>query len=359
MELQEFINDNEDYIMKLKEHKLNVKKYTRLGLVLVKTYSKNEYDYKNNPWMRYCRGAIIDMKTRRLVCIPPTKSEKIDNFQLSDYGEEYIFEPLIDGTMINMFYHNNSWVISTRSSIGAKNSWDGNVCFCDLFEEINGTEWYDSLNKFNCYSFVLQHKKNRIVSQLIENQIILVEEYNLKDDIIQRLTVDEFDTIEGISNNIPMVKENTVHYFDPTLNFSIKGFTIKNGSQRVKWINPNYEYVSGLKANFNNKFLSYVELRQEWKLSKYLHFFPEERYIYDLYRERYNIIKNKLYESYINLNIQKTITMKDIDYPLRPLVYEIHGYYLKTKHKINMAYINEYMQNIPGKKLLFIYNRMF
>ena len=51
--------------------------------------------------------------------------------------------------------------------------------------------------------------------------------------------------------------------------------------------------------------------------------------------------------------------MKDIDYPLRPLVYEIHGYYLKTKHKINMAYINEYMQNIPGKKLLFIYNRMF
>ena len=149
------------------------------------------------------------------------------------------------------------------------------------------------------------------------------------------------------------------YYLETTNNFSIKGFTIKKGSERIKWINPNYEYVKELKCNFNNKFLSYIELRQEWKLSEYLQYFPEERHIYNLYRDRYNIIKDKLYSSYVLLYIKKEIEKKDVEYSLRPLVHELHKYYLKTKHKINMSYINEYMQGQPGKRLLFIYNQMF
>lgn len=359
MELQNFINNNEDYIFKFRENKMQVKKYTKLGLVLVKAYSNNEYDYKNNPWMRYCRGAIINMDTKRIVCIPPTKSEKKEELELNDYDEKYVFEPLIDGTMINMFYHNDEWMISTRSSIGARNSWDEKIRFSELFESVQGTEWYNSLDKEKCYSFVLQHRKNRIVSQIVEDNIILVEVHDMGDDNMRRLKTEEFDTIDGIHNNILMVRENASYYFDPVLNYSIKGFTIKNGSERIKWINPKYEYVCNLKSNFNNKFLSYISLRQGWKLSEYLKFFPEERHKYDMYKERYNSIKNKLYNSYVELNINKTIQMNDIEYPLRPLVYEIHGYYLKTKHKINMSYINEYMQSLPGKKLLFIYNRMF
>lgn len=361
MELQRFIDDNEDYIFKFKENKMQVKKYTKLGLLLVKAYSNNDYDYEKNPWMRYCRGAIINMNTNKLVCVPPLKSMKVEEINLENYDDDnYIFEPLIDGTMINMFYHNDEWMISTRSSIGAKNSWDEKVKFCELFESVRGKEWYEYLNKDNCYSFVLQHRKNRIVSDISEDNIILVEVYDIKNDI-RRLKPNEMDDLRkyGIESNVHMVRDNAVYYFNPDINYSIKGFTIKNGCSRIKWINPKYEYVSNLKTNFNNKFLSYIKLRQEWKLSEYLKFFPEERYKYDLYRERYNIIKNKLYDAYVNVNINKTIKLNDVEYPLRPLVYEIHGYYLKTKHKINMSFINEYIQNVEGKKMLFIYNRIF
>lgn len=362
MELQNFINDNEDYIFKFKKNKMQVKNYSKLGLLLVKTYSNNEYDYKNNPWMRYCRGAIINTKTNNLISIPPVKSVKKDDINLNDYDDNYIFEPLIDGTMINMFYHDDKWMISTRSSIGAMNSWDEKIRFCELFESVRGKEWYNNLDKTKCYSFVLQHTKNRIVSKIMENNIILVEVYDMKDDNIRRLTPNEIEALnndEKLNTNILMIKENAKEYFNNDLFYSIKGFTIKKGSERIKWINPNYEYVSNLKTNFNNKFLSYINLRQEWKLSEYLKYFPEERHKYEIYRERYNIIKNKLYESYVSVNITKDKKLNDIDYVLRPLVYEIHGYYLKTKHKINMQYINDYMQNIPGKKMLFIYNRMF
>ena len=62
----------------------------------------------------------------------------------------------------------------------------------------------------------------------------------------------------------------------------MKGFTIKKDGLRVKWINPNYTYVENLKANNNNKFFSYLELRRDYK-REYLKFFPEEQYTFDNY----------------------------------------------------------------------------
>ena len=359
MELQKII-DNEDYMNIFKENNINVRKYSKLRLIILRTYPNHQYDYTTNPWIRYCRGAIINTETNRVVCIPPLKSEQKKEVNINDYNEnEYSFEPLIDGTMINMFYHDDEWMISTRSNIGAKNSWDGKVPFYKLFESVNGVEWYNQLKKDHCYSFVLHHKENRIVSPINENSIFLVEMYDLSCNNIKRLNVKDFDTIDGITNNLLMNKDQSKHYLENENNFSVKGFTIKTDLERIKWMNPNYEYVNSLKKNFNNKFLSYVALRQEWKLSEYLKYFPEERYIYNLYRERFSLIKDELYQSYIKVNITKKITRKEVKYPLRPLVHELHQYYLKTKHKINMNYINEYMQKIPGRRLLFIYNQMF
>ena len=42
MELQKFINDNEEYLKTFKDHKLYVRKYSRLGLALVKCYRNNK-----------------------------------------------------------------------------------------------------------------------------------------------------------------------------------------------------------------------------------------------------------------------------------------------------------------------------
>ena len=50
------------------------------------------------------RGAIINTKTNRLVCIPPVKSDLKETIETDDYSD-WSFEPLVDGVMINMFYH--------------------------------------------------------------------------------------------------------------------------------------------------------------------------------------------------------------------------------------------------------------
>ena len=165
MELQKFINENENFIQAFKDHKVFVRKYSKQGLVLVKCYRNNVYDYELHPWLKYCRGAIIDIEKRQLVCIPPMKSNQKYNLEeiIDEYDETKMYEPLIEGTMINMFYHNDEWMIATRSNIGAKNSWEKKEPFYNMFLEVHGNEWFEGLNKGYCYSFILHHIKNRNV----------------------------------------------------------------------------------------------------------------------------------------------------------------------------------------------------
>ena len=313
MELQTFINGNTDYVSKFKENNLYVRKYSQLKLILVKAKRDVEYDYENNEWMRYCRGVIINSETNRVVCIPPVKSFRKEEIITDNYDGEFLFEPLVDGVMINMFFHNDEWVISTRSNIGAKNKWDGKTPFHELFKKVNGVEWFDQLDRNNCYSFTLQHKDNRIITPVYKNLIFMNEVHNLGDVKILRL----------------------------------------------KWINPNYEYVEKLKVNNNNKFFTYIELRRSFKLGEYLKFFPEEQYLFDNYKNNYNMIKNELYDSYVSLKIKKEKEWSDIRYEFKPLIKDLHNDYMKGNGKINSHYINSYMERLPIGKLFFIYNRIF
>ena len=86
-----------------------------------------------------------------------------------------------------MFYHEDDWIISTRSNIGAKNKWDGKVPFHELFKSVNGIEWFNLLNKDHCYSFTLQHRNNRIITHVLQNFIFMNEIYNLSDGNIVKL----------------------------------------------------------------------------------------------------------------------------------------------------------------------------
>ena len=135
MELQEYIQKTDNYLQTFKDQKIYVQKNG--GLALLKMYRNRGYDFENNPWLRYCRGAIVDLATNKLICVSPMKSEKVENINDLTDNDDITYENLLEGTMINMFYHNNEWKISTRSSIGCKNSWDGKVSFLDMFREVS------------------------------------------------------------------------------------------------------------------------------------------------------------------------------------------------------------------------------
>ena len=354
MELQKYINENNDYLSQFKDYKLYVRNYTKLGLSIVKSYRNNNYDYQKNPWLRYCRGAVINTKTNRLICVPPQKADIDDDLMkhIETFNEEYTYEPLIDGTMINMFYHNDQWMIATRSNIGAKNSWDSKQPFNKMFLDVNGEEWFQHLNKEYCYSFVLHHMDNRIISPIQENAIFLIENHHITENGIVKKDLHEIPMI----TNIFKLTKTMLNDYQGDLFYPVKGFTIKTGEKRMNWINPNYNYVKALKMNYNNKFLNYIALRQHKLLNEYLTYFPEEGYLFNEYRNSFNRIKIKLYESYVSRFIKKEIKNKDIEYPLRPLVYELHNHYHKSGEKITIKTVSDYMHGLDGKRVFFVKN---
>jgi len=356
MELQSYIDATEDYIHKFKDHQLYVRAYTKLNLCIVKCYHNNEYDYEKYPWIKYCRGAVIDTQTNRVICIPPQKGFQTNtlNELIDGYEEESVYEPLIDGTMMNMFYHNDEWMIATRGNIGGMNSWDGKQSFITMFLEVNGSEWFSTLNKTYCYSFVLHHVNNRNVTPIEQNTLFLIENYERKEgQIIQR----PLPEIENINNIFPLTKEMLMGY-QSDLFFSIKGFTIKTKDKRINWINPAYSYVKELKMNHNDKYLNYISLRQKHLLTDYLKYFPEDRFTFNEYRDEFNSIKFMLYERYVSRFIRKEIETKDIEYPLKPLVYELHTHYKESGEKINIKVVSDYMHQLDGKKIMFIRSRL-
>ena len=97
-----------------------------------------DYEYSN----MFCRGLIVNTDTNQIVCLPTPKSTPLrllqDTINNSPVDTNIVLEPLLDGTMINMFYNveDYDWEISTRTVIGAECRWTSQKSFRDMFYEI-------------------------------------------------------------------------------------------------------------------------------------------------------------------------------------------------------------------------------
>ena len=353
MELQNFINENINYLDDLKSRGFKIINFNKYNLVLIKYPYDKTID--TNTYERYLKGCIINTNTNNIVFVPPVKADvlttevDINNCQIQE---------LFDGTMINMFYHNDEWLLSTRSDIGLNNKWQ-QKSFKQMFQESCNID-YDRLNKNHTYSFVLQHVENRNVSIIPENKCILVEVYDI--NTLQMVDLNSFQGIEyngyQIVNyyNINSLDEfisNIVNAQDPS-KFNYKGFTIKSNGKRLKFINPDFEYVKNLKINSNNILFEYCSHIKNGTKDIYLYYFGEQIKKYLKYDNVFNIFKKDLLDTYVNANIKKELDKKEIPFQLKPLVYELHGNYLKTHKKINHLKVDEYIMAMEPDRLTFI-----
>ena len=361
--LQFFIDSHDDYISLFKKNGLKVISNSKYNLMIVKNNYDNPLTFTDDSdyWKMYCRGAVIDTITNKVIALPPVKAIEItldditSNELLNNVNNDiYECQSLIDGTMINLFYH-NEWIISTRSDIGGYNKWSDRKSFRKLFDESCNIE-YDDLNKKCSYSFAMMHTDNRNISPITYNDLYLVEIYSFENDIIHRLPHDSYtknifkqiDSTTDINYYPSMFKNEQAYY--------TKGFTIKIGDKRFKYINPSFTFVKEIKLNYNNPCLTYLHLRQNSTLKLYLNYFPEHTIIFNDYRDKIHKLSNDLYSTYKNVFIHKSIDKKDIPYHLNPLIYEIHKIYLKDKKPTTWTDIKNYIHGLPPKKLMFALN---
>tara|TARA_B100001094_G_scaffold91513_1_gene87501 strand:+ start:2045 stop:3103 length:1059 start_codon:yes stop_codon:yes gene_type:complete len=348
MELQRFLDQNDNYLTLFKEHHLIVKRDRKNNLCLVKNNYNKPLDSRdeNDSWKMYCRGAIINTETNQVVCLPPVKAREINHDEIDSSDHE--IQELIDGTMVNLFYHKDQWMISTRSEIGGYNKWLNKKSFRTLFDECCKIH-YEELNPLHSYSFVMRHIENRNVSPIAMNELYLVEVYSFEEGI-QRFSQDDYPK-QFLSYNILATVPDLSN-----VPFSTKGYTLKKDSQRYKIINPKFTYVKELKMNHNTLMYNYLELRKNGALKEYLQYFPEHCYVFGSYRDKVHNLSNDLYSTYKNTYIYKNNEKKEIPYHLKPLIREIHQQYLSTKNPTTWDNIKDYIYKLPSKKLMFAMN---
>ena len=378
-----FNNDNtlsRDEIAKSLNLKLKTWKFGGVNYHILK-YDKEWLARENENTIGLLRSVIFK-DDGTIVCFAPPKSQNTEKINITS-EDQYVSEQFIEGTMINMFYEkeNNSWQIATRTSVGGKlnfymeNGFKSEETFSSMFEEIENElcpNLRDKLNKKYMYSFVIQHPRNRIVKNVVEKRLYLVEIYEI-DGLIVTIRKDNMDELVKELPNIrlprciPVKSETELNECKETCasmntKYSTVGVIIKDKEgNRYKFRNPNYEHVRKLRGNQPKLQYQYLALRQEGKIAEYLKYYPEQKKVFNEYRNLMHDYTNKLFENYIKCYVKKERELKTFPENYRTHMYKLHHeHYIPTlmskKEGINKSYVINYFNAIHPAKQMFVLN---
>ena len=385
---------------------------THNGLSIIR-YSRNELNTSESPQfdindyiVMACRGVIIENETNRVLCYPPEKSVSLAQvfgndddstpIVLNTYGpivagdnidkqsavpiigvrphnstpelpNQYVYaESYIDGTMVNMFYHQDEWKISTRSNIGANNNYYSKRSFRELFyQALNFKESdYDNLHKEFTYSWVLCHPENQIVVAYPKPFVVLVS--------VRQVTESGYQELSLMDNFIELAQNDTMVHIPRTYAITTLGearkflkqtkmevglvFKHSNGL-RTKIMNEDYLKGKELRGNTPNMKYLYLEKRQQKGfLKNYLKYFPIYARDFRIYQNEIHTMTSSLHTYYLQVNVKKELKFHQIPFQFRQLVRELHSYHYKTGKKIYHNVAIEFVNSLPPARQLYVLN---
>ena len=363
----------------------------------VKVTKQNNYTFmnyiksnlENNSLYGLCRSIILN-DNKEVVCYSPPKSMTYNFFMEREMNGDVVGMEFIEGTMINVFWHGESWEISTKSVLGGNNkfyNYPNAKTFKMMFDEAcQETKLnIETLDKTKCYSFVLQHPENRIVIPHDKPHLYLISVYCIKN---------VFDEL-GVINNVfieymhPLEVrkwkcwENTTIMFPSIFNlskisistmiyeyacpngntpFDIVGiifYNVKTGN-RTKVRNITYEKVRQLRGNQPTLEYQYLCLRQENKVSEFLKYYPETKPHINVCRNMLHLFTKDLFTNYISCFIKKEKKLVEYSGRYKCHMYNLHKLYtteLKSKKMfITFQLVKEYVNTLSPALLLHSLN---
>lgn len=323
---------------------------TEIGLTIVR-YNKESPDcYLNVPFTKMCRGLIYETDTRNIVCFPPEKSSPFVSLPPYKF-EELLVEDFIDGTMINLFHHNDKWHISTRSRIGADGRWFSDKKFCDMFTEAQGKLDFTKFEKNYTYTFVLRHPENRIVTKYNKADLVLVQVRDMNSfNIVNNSIVKGVLEQRGVEVTIPVTYNftdlNQITDYVSQMNWEQQGVVIKYGNIRSKIRNEKYNYVKNMRGNSPKLFYNFIELRNNKMIKQYLQYFPEYSQDFRIFTSEIIRTTREIHQTYINYRVKKIITPEYIPKEFQTLIYELHGFHLSDGITITFDYVKNYFNSL-------------
>jgi hypothetical protein len=299
--------------------------------------------------------SVIFSKSGELVCYSPPKSIQWEEFRYSEYyfAQQPLFEEYVEGTMINMFWDEycQSWEFATKNTIGCKKAFQcidflqtqqgiqPPKTFEDMFLEAyyHNNLQYINFDKSKCYSFVLQHPENRIVSYISEPRVYLIASYKIKNNCVMLDDMSDIkqQVIELVNlKRFPSVLRFPIKYEDTTdvedfrnhPDYNVMGIVIKNpkNGYYAKIRNNTYINVKEMVGNSPSLLSRFVTLYKNMKLNEYVSLFPEHHNYFYYYQCLLNNYIALLEKSYHHIYILKN---------------DMNNYFTReNKQHVNMVY---------------------
>ena len=259
-------------------HQIYVKKINDSLLLIHNNFNNNcEIDPE---LFNECKSIVIDISTEKPKIVSYTH-DNINYYILERYklkDEPYInhYEESYEGTLISVFNHNDEWILTTSrcGNIDKSYYYNKNKSFGAMFDECltnfitdpNPRQAFlDTLDKNNCYYFVLVHYENK---NLIDYSTRFGNEYKL---LIHTLTRDKETLMDIIIEPIPgMIYPSIFSSLSEVENImytqnDFEGIIIKKRDEKYKLqmskIYTNKFYIEKMKSpNYANRWYSYLEI---------------------------------------------------------------------------------------------------
>lgn len=244
----------------------------------------------SNDIVQQCRGTILyknEFGEMELVCMPFYKffNWGETNAHEIDWTSAVVMEK-VDGSLINLWYHNGGWNVSTSGNVDAFRTFMDSTganfgeLFVDCIKDIN--DFICSLDTDYTYMFELTTSKNRVVVHYNEDAVWFLGRRNIH-------TLEE-DVIPPSHGGFKIPKTYKLSSLEDciaaaaALENNAEGFVVRDKNwNRIKVKNPAWIAASKLHVNGNITAKNVISMYLNGTLDDYIGTFPDEKDKIDFY----------------------------------------------------------------------------
>jgi len=379
-------------------------------------YDKNtsKMDLPHSNWFR---SVVWNTRTNRPISVAPPKASTLEFSykRLNDVNEAGIVcEEFLDGFMINCFrmVGDNKLYITSRSKLDATGNFYSPKSFRSLFiesylslsddvdqdkevlfqVESNTLEYPNASNHETSvyYSFLVQHKEHRIVTNITQNRVFLVQ----KGVVYENGTIqvsDHFTSFRDMPNMVTIPLESSIskgsyaqivssqddlqkeqeEEKDSTevsrwimnlcknRSWQFQGVVFKDHlGNRWRFRSEKYVALKSLRGNSSTPLGRFSQLYTQNLSHTYLEYYPDDSFNFSFFTVFLNNIIQMIYQYYIDLHVTKTRSITTIDKLYHPYLYALHGIYLSqlrpNNKKITIQEIYKYLHKQPWQRIAFL-----
>jgi hypothetical protein len=307
-----------------KEYSIKCRTYPNNVAIL--TYSQIDSP-KFHPIVRECRGLIIDYKELSIISKPLTRFFNLNEDPNDEFNPDSIarIEEKVDGTLIEVYYHDNEWNIATKGSAYAEGITNG-ISFRNLFIsiiEMNINKFMESQNKNYTYVFELCTLLNKVVKVYKKPVIYLLAIFDkMTEQELPHYYVKYISTLLDVE--MPIIYDMKFTDVIPSFeSFSAtdEGYVlIDTKNNRIKVKNPAYVNLHHLKGNgLNTKRIVDIIFTNETK--EVLSYFPEFSDYFAPYQKAFNNLNEEIFNIYEKLSTLN-LSQKEYAFAIKDLFFK-------------------------------------